>query len=457
MSYFFQDTIFALSSGKVDGAISIIRISGEKAFNIIKNIKDNENKQTWQEIKSKSIIVGKLRTKTRVIDQIVFLTFPNPNSFTGENVVEIICHANKFIVEDIYLFLQNKGFRLAENGEFTKRAFLNNKINLLEAESINKLIAANNNYIKNISLSNVVNYSTKHIQMIKEKLIDIIGKIEVNIDYPEYLEIDKTEYKIILTNCIEIEEILSNSIKKYQFTNFISKNHSVAIVGKPNAGKSTLFNKILNYERSIVSEISGTTRDFVEKVLSIKNNEINMIDTAGITSTQNAIEKKGINKTFEIIKKADLIVYLFTKNSNFKNINLEVKKILKINKNVKCFLSKADEKNPIFNKDKINFIYQEISVKNNELDPIYELINNFFHAPKNNDGDIIFFSTRHYQLINECYGEIKKAIWLIKRSELLEVIVINLKKIYANLNELIGIDVDDELIDQIFNKFCLGK
>lgn len=435
-------TIYSVSTGKIDGAISVIRISGEDSFKLLKYCSN---------LKNNNIFLTTITYKNKIIDQVVINKYNNPKSYTGEDTLEIICHANKIIVADFFKLFNDLGFRHSLPGEFTKRAYINGKIDLLKAESINKLISTNSPLIKQQSLNNVLNYSSNIINKIKDQLVEVIGFVEVNIDYPEYFEENKKTKQELLKLFKGIKKIFIFSLKNFQVYNDINSKKTICIVGKPNVGKSTLFNSIINYERSTVSNIPGTTRDYIEKSIYFQDEEINIIDTAGIRKNTGKIESINIKKTLNIIQKADLVIALFTNPNTIKN-DWVFNHLVKKNKNIEVFINKGDLK-----KNK-NPKYRYISAKQNKISPVIKCIKKIADNKNIIDyNQIVFYSARDKSLIDDSIKNINIAIDLLLKNELIEIIVIHLKKIFNNMNYILGIETPDDLIDNIFNKFCLGK
>ena len=439
------DTIYAIASGSVDGSISIIRISGKDAFSFLKYA-SNKNKLA-------KIFLSNIEYKKEIIDQVIICKYNKPYSFTGENVLEIICHANRFIIKKLFSLFLKLNFRHAENGEFTKRAFINNKINLVQAESINTLIKNKNfNYSEKI-IKNVLNFSSNKFINIKNKLIEIIGNIEINIDYPEYDDVKKITYTKIKNLNSFIEENIANSINEYLIFSKTIDKPLIVIAGGVNAGKSSLFNKIIKYEKAIVTNIPGTTRDPVDSLIEYKNQIINISDTAGLRNSKNIIENIGIKKTYELIKKANLVIYLIDiSKKNFISDNKIIEEIKKINKNIFIFFNKCDllKNNQI---KKNNFI----SIKNNEISMIYHLINEKLFLLKNNKSDLLIINERQLLICKEIQNIVKTINKELEKNIPLEMVSLLLKQIYQKINRLLGIEYEDDLLNEIFNAFCLGK
>ena len=438
MSYF-PDTICALTTSINNSVIAIIRVSGDKTLLIVEKLIRKKFK--------KNIILAKIYDGKKIIDEALFFVFKNPNSYTGENIIEISFHANKIIAKNILLLLFKNGCRIAEKGEFTKRAFLNGKINILQAEAINNLINAKSEITIQSSLKNIENTQYKKIINIRNELIDILGNLEVNIDYPEYYDIKILKEKEIFIRLKKINKILKLFIKNSTFFHEYNNGYKIVIIGKPNSGKSTLFNKILSEERAIISDIEGTTRDFLRENIVINNNNYFLIDTAGINfNTKSNIEKIGIKKTFENIKKANLIIHIYDGNKT-----QEINNILFNNKkNVINVFNKMDLVDIKNRNEKLIWI----SAKNNKID---SLTNEILRRIKKIDHNYVIINEFNILVIEEIIKKIENFITEVNSGFYIDVVIIFLKQAYEKINILIGDNLNKKIIDQIFEKFCLGK
>lgn len=320
-----KNTIVALSSGAIKSAIAIIRMSGPDSFNILKNI--FSNKQDYQ---ANKIYFGYIKDKEEVVDEVLVSTFLAPHSFTGEDMVEISCHGNLYIVSKIIELCLSFGAKMAERGEFSKRAFINGKIDLVEAESINDLINANNKQAIKLALNGLKGNTSKYVEKLSADLLDLISQIEVNIDYPEYDEVEELTHLSVLPKLIEMENTLNQVIKDTQKGYLIKEGLNTVILGKPNVGKSSLLNALLKQDKAIVTDIAGTTRDLVEGKIDLNGITLNLIDTAGVHEVNDKIEKIGIDKTLNVLKDAHLVLLVL---DNSKNLTDEDNYLLDLTKN----------------------------------------------------------------------------------------------------------------------------
>ncbi|WOX79460.1 tRNA uridine-5-carboxymethylaminomethyl(34) synthesis GTPase MnmE [Candidatus Shikimatogenerans bostrichidophilus] len=319
-----KDTITAISSPLGTGAISIIRISGKKSIKIIKKI------LTKKKIKYNKVNIGIIYDKKEIIDKVIIIIYKKPKSYTGENLVEINCHGSIYIQKKIINIIIKNGGRLAKNGEFTFRAYLNKKIDLLQAESIYDLIKSENKIYHDIAINNLIyNKLSKNILKIQKSILDILSYIEIMLDFSEEdIKIDK---KKIYNKIIYIEKKIKKLIESYKINNIIKEGLNIAIIGPVNSGKSTLMNVLIKEEKAIISKIPGTTRDIVEGKIKIEKLKLNLFDTAGIRKTNSKIEKIGIKKTFKKIKDTNIILYVFDilKLKNYLKFKEKIKKLKK--------------------------------------------------------------------------------------------------------------------------------
>lgn len=441
-------TIFSLVTKPINQNVAIIRISGPKAFFALEEL-TKEKRQDFKPLR-----VLKLSDK-EFIDDVIILSFKNPNSFTGEDVVEIQCHGSMFVVKKILSLLHNIDFlRQANNGEFMKQAFENNKINLLQSEAINTLIKAENETLANQSSLNLNNNQTNIIKKFINDLKNIIAIIQITIDYPENSDLPKYSSKNLEKNLLsfhsKIETIINDSKKLLN----ISKGIKIAFVGKPNVGKSTLLNALLNEERAIVSSKKGTTRDVVEGILYINGVKATLQDTAGIRKTSKSIEKKGILKANKVINSADIIILLLDGEKNIK------KELLFFNDVVNKHNSKtiiAVTKKDLNNKES-EFI--SISAKENDISSLLADIskyveNKIFSSDINNNA--ILISENQISIFSVVEKELKNIISLIQNKETLDLVVFELETTLKILSEAIGEKLDQDYIQKLFSSFCLGK
>lgn len=451
-----MSTIVAISTAPGIGGIGIIRMSGKDCFKILNKIFKPVNNS---EPKGYSIKYGKIMDGDEIVDEVLVSYFLEPKSYTTENMCEINSHGGNIIMKKILDLCLKNGADLAEPGEFTKRAFLNGRIDLTQAEAVIDVINSKTDKEAEASINQLEGNLSKKIREIREDLISGMADIEVSIDYPEYDEVEITNKKII--DILEKNEKKLNKLEK-SFTNgkILREGIKTAIIGRPNAGKSSLLNLLLNEERAIVTDVEGTTRDTIEEYLSIDGIPFKMIDTAGIRDTEDTVEKIGVKKAIEIANKSDLIIAIFDITREINDEDENILKILK-NKNSIILLNKIDLKNTIkidlFKKYSKNII--KISTKTQEgLDELYETMKKLTETDEINlDGENIVINSRHKALILKAKEALKKARETLEAGMPIDVISIYIKETLEELGKITGESVTDDVISEIFSKFCLGK
>ena len=447
-----EDTIAAIATSLGVGAISIIRVSGPKSIKIVNNIfkgKDLTEQQTH------TITYGHIIEADKIIDEVLVSIMRAPKSFTTEDTVEINCHGGISTTNKVLELLLNNGCRLAEPGEFTKRAFLNGRIDLIEAEGVMDLINSKTEKARNLAINQLSGTSSELIKKLRKKIVEILANIEVNIDYPEYDDIAVLSTQIIkpqITNIIkELKEIINHS----ENTKIIKEGIDVLILGRPNVGKSSLLNRLLEEDKAIVTDIEGTTRDIVEGKINLDGIILNIIDTAGIRQTEDVVEKIGVEKSLSLIDKADLVLFLLNNNED---ITLEDKNIIDQlkNKNHIIVINKCDLTKKL-NLNDNDCVY--ISAKENiGIDDLKNKIKELYNLEKIETEDLSYLSSaRSISLLKQAMQALKNADKGIDDNYPIDMVEIDIKDSWNILGEIIGETYEEELIDQLFSQFCLGK
>lgn len=438
-------TIVALATAPLNCAIHIIRVSGDKAFEIVNKISKEKIKKEGYSISRNTILDG-----NKPIDDVLIMKFVAPKSYTGENLIEINCHGGLFIASKIIELLVKAGATYAKRGEFTQRALLNGKINLLNAYGINNSINATNLNALMVAQNSVNNKLTKKIQSFLEEIFKLIGTIEVNIDYPEYDGVDNVNHKTLITRLTKLNKQLNNLLDYSKLSYKINQGFNIAIIGQPNVGKSSLLNKLINENKAIVSNIPGTTRDIVEGKINYKNITFNFVDTAGIRSKANVLESLGIKKTYQQLKKADLVLLVLdSSKKNSRSEDLLIKKIK--NKPHLIILNKSD----LSRKNKTQGIL--FSCKKSRVSTLMDLILKKVNANDFNKTDMTYLqSADQIGTLQKAIDNIKKVIFQAKKNQPIDLLVETLHESYDDLNELIG-NGDLDFLDKLFATFCVGK
>ena len=446
-----EDTIAAISTALGVGAISIIRISGSNSLNIIKKIFDKD----LTNVKTHTIHYGHIVEENEIIDEVLVSVMLSPKTFTTEDIVEINCHGGISTTNKILELVLQNGARLAEPGEFTKRAFLNGRIDLTQAEGVMNLIESKTNASREIAIKQLNGNVSELISALRKKLIEIISNIEVNIDYPEYEDIEVLTNEKILPNIIKIEDDLIEIIKNAENGKLINEGIKIGIIGKPNVGKSSLLNTLLEENKAIVTDIEGTTRDIVEGDFILNGIICHIIDTAGIRETNDIVEKIGVDKSYEIIEKADLIIFMLNNNDKITSEEEKILEKIKTKKHI-IVINKIDLDNKLLYNEE-NII--KISIKNNTgIDNLKNKIIELFNLEEITTQDMTYLSNaRSIALLKKTLKIIKNTINNIKNEIPVDLVELDLKEAWSTLGEIIGETYTDELIDEIFSRFCLGK
>ena len=454
-------TIAAIATALSNSGISIIRISGSDSLNIIKKIF-----KTSYNIEPNKIVYGKIVRNNTVLDEALVSYFKDPKSFTGEDVCEINCHGGIQSTREILELVLESGAKLAEPGEFSKRAFLNGKMDLSQAETVINLINAKTRTSAKVASFQLEGKLSKKIKDLREGLIELLAHIEVSVDYPEYDydEVENDHVTQLLNKKINEIDYLINTFEQGRI---IKDGVNVAILGKPNVGKSSLLNTLANFDRAIVTDIAGTTRDVVEESINIGDFVINIADTAGIRDTEDVVEKIGVEKSIKKLDEVDFVIYMLSPENIFdeydKNIlskiqNKGLKYVVLINKTDKkekmIFDTFLDELNKMNIKNVIPIsIYENIGI-----DDLKKYIINTFN---NNDLDfeheLVITNERHRDLLKKSKEYLFDALNEVKNGQPIDIISIYIKKSAKTLGEIIGSDVSEDVVHKIFEKFCLGK
>ena len=447
-----NDTIAAISTSSGSGAISIVRLSGKDAINIANSIFKGKD---LTKVPSHTINYGYIYDGKNQVDEVLVSVMLSPKTFTTEDIVEINCHGGIAPTNQILKLLLKKGARLAEPGEFTKRAFLNGRINLLEAEAVSDIIAAKSDKQSSLAINGLNGRLTKIVENIKEDILNLIANIEVNIDYPEYEDAIEVTPTYLQEKLIKIEKDLELLLSNSKIGKIIKSGIDIALIGRPNVGKSSILNALLNEDKAIVTDISGTTRDIIEAQMNLNGIEINLIDTAGIRETEDIIEKIGVDKSKQIITTTDLIILVLNNNEELNNEDKELLDQIKNQPHI-IFINKNDLETKLNLPSNLNFITgntKELA----GLETLKQKIIEMYQLDQIAEKDLTYLSNiRQINLTEDALDSIKTALQDINTIPI-DMLEIHLRNAFDKLGILIGEVYEDELIDKLFKNFCLGK
>lgn len=449
-----NDTICAISTALGVGAISIIRVSGDDAIDIVNKIFDKD--LTKKE--SHTINYGHIVYKGEIIDEVMVSIMKSPKTFTKEDIVEINSHGGVAVTNKVLEILLLEGARLAEPGEFTKRAFLNGRIDLVEAESIMDLIESKTETSRKLAISGMEGKVSKLVKNIIDNLVKVNANIEVNIDYPEYEDIEIVTKEKIEEMSKYINKELTKLLNESENGKLIKDGINTLILGRPNVGKSSILNKLIEEDKAIVTSVAGTTRDIVEGQIRVNGILLNIIDTAGVRETEDIVEKIGVEKSLSLVNDADLIILVFNNNEKLTD---EDKKLLEYTKEKKriIVINKIDlENNLDISNLKNERIVKVSALKDNGIENLKNEINDMFNLEEINLGDFTYLSnSRQISLVKKAVEISKNLEDALNNDVPIDLLEIDIKEICEILGEIIGESYDDKLIDTLFSNFCLGK
>ena len=452
----YEETIVGIATGFSKGAISIIRLSGDDAIRIANSVFKGKN---LEKVDSHTVSYGHIidyKTKEQ-IDEVLVSVFKEPRTYTKENVVEINCHGGVFVTNQIYENLLLAGAKPAEPGEFTKRAFLNGRIDLTKAEAVMDIIDAENKNAVKLANAGLSGKIANTIRILRQDVVNILAVISVNIDYPEYDDVEELTNTELLPKLIEIKNYIETLLENSKSAKYLKEGINVAIIGKPNVGKSSLLNLLLGESRAIVTDIPGTTRDIIEAKVNINNVTLNLLDTAGIRNTSDIVEQIGVEKAKESISKADLVLMVIDTSQELDNEDLTLYNMVEQRPHIlignKTDLeTKADLS--LYNKE---LVYIS-ALKNEGLEKLEDKITEVVFGEKGTIQDATYISNaRQVAKLNDALNALNDAIEKCLEKEYVDIIDIHIREAYLALGEIIGDGSIDSLIDELFSKFCLGK
>ncbi|MAR43708.1 MAG: tRNA uridine-5-carboxymethylaminomethyl(34) synthesis GTPase MnmE [Flavobacteriaceae bacterium] len=456
---FDKDTIAVISSPQGQGAISIIRVSGDKTHNAVEKIFRPKLKQKkYSDLKINKNYLGIIQHKDEIIDEVIISKLKKPNSFTGEDMVEIFCHGSTYIQNRIMELLSDRGIRTAKPGEFSLRSYVNGKMDLIQAEGISDLISSNSKASHKLAMNQVRGGVSNEIKKMRDELLNLSSLIELELDFSEEdVEFASRDKFLSLLN--NVEEFISELVDSFKYGNAMKDGIPVSIVGSPNVGKSTLLNSILNEDKAITSPISGTTRDIIEDTFNIEGKLFRFIDTAGIRKTEDEIEKIGISRTLESINRSEIILYLIDLTSSDKNIDFEINESNKLKKKYKeksimLIFTKADLVKKQIKKTSLKKMLINTKEKKDVTYLKSKIIENL---NQNFSNKLIITNSRHYSALSLAKKEINNVKKGLKNNVPSDLLTIDLKQVLYHLGEVTGEVTNEDILSNIFSKFCIGK
>ena len=448
-----NDTIVAIATALSNSAISIIKVSGDEAIEIVNSVFKGKD---LTKVKSHTIHYGYIINDNQVIDEVLVSVFKAPKTFTTEDVVEVNCHGGIFVTNKILELLIVKGARMAEPGEFTKRAFLGGRIDLTQAEAVIDIIESNtNNSLKMASLG-LMGETKKIIKKFRDEVLECLLKVEVNIDYPEYEDEEQITTDILLPRLNQLANEMDEVLAKCEISKILKYGIKTAIIGKPNVGKSSLLNALIREDKAIVSNIAGTTRDIVEGEINIGGIVLHLIDTAGVHETNDFVEKIGVEKTKNVIKDADLVILVFDNNSVLSDNDKLLLDLTKDKKRI-IVVNKKDLENKI-NLDMLEKPLLISSFDENDIHLIEEKIKDICEVSNVTSIDSTYIgNTRHISKLKIAKIQLLDAIDSLNKGMPIDIASIDMNNCWTTLGEIMGEVTSEDLINELFSRFCLGK
>ena len=449
-----NDTIVAISTTMGVGAISIVRLSGKQAISIVNQSFKGKN---LEEVPTHTINYGHIYDGEELIDEVLVSVMRGPKSFTAEDIVEINCHGGIITTNRIFETMLNNGARLAEPGEFTKRAFLNGRIDLVKSEAVMDLIESKSDEARKIALSQLGGRTSNLITKFRDTLKYLLSSIEVNIDYPEYYDIEVMTIEKVKEKVSEMKKELEKLVNESENTITIKNGIKTVIIGKPNVGKSSILNKLLEKEKAIVTDIAGTTRDIVEGEIYLDGILLNIIDTAGIRSTEDVVEKIGVEKSLSMIAEADLVIVVLNSNECLSKEDKEILEKTKDKTRI-VVLNKNDLTRNLELPENINNVVETNTNDYSGINSLKSKIKELFNLEQIATKDYTYLTnSRQISLAKQAYRSLLSAEEAIKNDEPVDIIEIDLKECFDTLGEIIGATYSEEIIDNLFENFCVGK
>ncbi|WP_026573827.1 tRNA uridine-5-carboxymethylaminomethyl(34) synthesis GTPase MnmE [Bacillus sp. UNC438CL73TsuS30] len=458
------DTIAAISTPMGEGAIAIVRLSGDDAFKIADKVFKSISGKRLIDMASHTIHYGHLidPKNGQVVEEVMVSLMKGPKTFTKEDVVEINCHGGIVSVNRVLQLILNNGARLAEPGEFTKRAFLNGRIDLSQAEAVMDLIRAKTDRAMNVALGQMEGRLSRLIRGLRQEILEILAHVEVNIDYPEYDDVEEMTHKMLKEKAAYVREEIKKLLQTSQQGKILREGLSTVIVGRPNVGKSSLLNSLVHENKAIVTDIPGTTRDVIEEYVNVRGVPLRLLDTAGIRETEDIVERIGVERSRQVLREADLILLVLNYSDE---LTMEDENLFKAveDMDVIVIVNKTDlpQKIDLDRVKDLTASHRLVTtsiLEDRGVDQLEEAISSLFFAGSIEAGDMTYVSnSRHIALLNQALHSIEEAIDGVELGTPIDIVQIDLTRVWELLGEVIGDSVHESLIDQLFSQFCLGK
>ncbi|NQD66457.1 tRNA uridine-5-carboxymethylaminomethyl(34) synthesis GTPase MnmE [Bacillus haikouensis] len=458
------DTIAAISTPMGEGAIAIVRLSGDEAFDIGSKVFRGMKGTSMKEFASHTIHYGHIidPDTEQVVEEVMVSVMRGPKTFTREDIIEINCHGGLVSVNKVLQLVLKQGARLAEPGEFTKRAFLNGRIDLSQAEAVMDLIRAKTDRAMNVALNQMEGRLSKLIRKLRQEILETLAHVEVNIDYPEYDDVEEMTHGVLMEKSKHVRDEIDKLIQTSEQGKILREGLSTVIIGRPNVGKSSLLNSLVHENKAIVTDIPGTTRDVIEEYVNVRGVPLRLVDTAGIRETEDIVERIGVERSRQVLKEADLILLVLNYADELTHEDEQLFEAVK-GMDVIVIVNKTDLEQKI-DLDKVRELAKEhpmvttALLEEEGIDELEEAISSLFFAGSIEAGDITYVSnSRHIALLNQASQAINEAINSVEMGTPIDIAQIDLTRTWELLGEIIGDSVHESLIDQLFSQFCLGK
>ncbi|MHC3398838.1 tRNA uridine-5-carboxymethylaminomethyl(34) synthesis GTPase MnmE [Bacillus subtilis] len=459
-----MDTIAAISTPMGEGAIAIVRLSGPEAIQIADKIYKGPKGKTLSSVESHTIHYGHIvdRPSDRVVEEVMVSVLKAPRTFTREDVIEINCHGGIVTVNQVLQLALREGARLAEPGEFTKRAFLNGRIDLSQAEAVMDLIRAKTDRAMNVAINQMEGRLSALVRRLRSEILETLAHVEVNIDYPEYDDVEEMTHQILVEKATAVKKEIETLLRTSEQGKILREGLSTVIIGRPNVGKSSLLNSLVHEAKAIVTDIPGTTRDVIEEYVNVRGVPLRLVDTAGIRETEDIVERIGVERSRQVLKEADLILLVLNYSEELSEEDVKLFEAVE-GMDVIVILNKTDLEAKI-DTERVRELANGRPVvttsllKEEGINDLEEAIQSLFYTGAIESGDLTYVSnTRHISILQQAKRAIEDALSGIEQDVPIDMVQIDLTRCWELLGEIIGDSVHESLIDQLFSQFCLGK